>query len=209
MLTRRALGSRNKDSPKKGANLYRSGVAKRARASKALLTEDRDPPAHPPVLGGPPGRGGWRGAVLRGEAAMVSLVRTRELIPTERLATAWGLTRQALSAAAQRGEVSAVKVSNRVYCPAVFLALPRESVSQVCRALGTLAPTEKFIFWTREHGALGGKAVVAALESGRPLATVVQLAEAWALERMAQPGGLQQPLRGARRERIQRSKQPT
>jgi hypothetical protein len=114
---------------------------------------------------------------------MVNLVVAGELIPAEHLANAWGLTRQALSAAAQRGEVSVVKVSNRVYCPAVFLALPRESVSQLCRALGSMEPMEKFIFWTREHGALGGKTVAAALESGRPLGRVVQLAQAWALER--------------------------
>lgn len=171
---------------------YRERMLARAPASEAevlVLTGGliaADPGTTPrPVLSpaAAPAPTGLAGALRRGEAALVNSVKIGELVPAEKLAEAWGLTRQALSAAAQRGEVFAIKVSNRAYCPAVLLSLPRESVGQVCRALGSMDALQKFVFWTREHGALGGKSVVSALESGRPLAPVVQLAQAWARER--------------------------
>jgi hypothetical protein len=41
------------------------------------------------------------------------------------------------------------------------------------------------MFWLREHGALAGKNVAAALEAGTALAKVERLAAAWARERGA------------------------
>ena len=39
-------------------------------------------------------------------------------------------------------------------------------MATVCRALGDLGSSEKLMFWLRDHGALAGKSVAAALEAG-------------------------------------------
>ena len=137
----------------------------------------------------PPGRrrsaqatGGLAGATARGEAARVQWVKDGLVLPGEQLARAWGLTRQALAPAAERGELFAVKVGNRLYYPKSFLDMDREAVATVCRALGELGSSEKLMFWLRDHGALSGKSVAVALDSGIPLAKVQRLAAAWARE---------------------------
>jgi len=132
--------------------------------------------------------GGLAGAAARGEAARVQWVKDGLVVPGEQLAQAWGLTRQALAPAAERGEVFAVKVGNRLYYPQSFLGMDRESVARVCRALGDLGSSEKLMFWLRDHGALAGRSVAAALEAGVPLAKVERLAAAWARERGAAQG---------------------
>jgi hypothetical protein len=126
---------------------------------------------------------GLAASVARGEAARVRWIKDGLVIPGERLAQAWGLTRQALAPAAERGEVFAVKIGNRLYYPQAFEGLHRESVARVCRALGDMGPSEKLMFWLREHGALAGESVGAALESGVPVTKVERLARAWARER--------------------------
>jgi hypothetical protein len=146
-------------------------------------------PAHPQsaaVENSPaPVTGGLAGAVARGEAARVQWVKSGLIVPGERLAQAWGLTRQALAPAADRGEVFAVKVGNKLYYPQAFLEMDRETVAVVCRALGELSASEKLMFWLREHGALSGKSVATALEAGIGLAKVERLAAAWARQRGA------------------------
>ena len=132
--------------------------------------------------------GGFAGAAARGEAARVQWVKDGLVVPGEQLAQAWGLTRQALAPAAERGEVFAVKVGNRLYYPQSFLGMDRESVATICRALGDLGSSEKLMFWLRDHGALAGKSVAAALEAGVPLAKVERLAAAWQRERGAAQG---------------------
>ncbi len=129
--------------------------------------------------------GGLAGATARGEAARVKWVKDGLIVPGEQLAQAWGLTRQALAPAAERGEVFAVKVGNRLYYPQAFLGMDREAVAAICRALGELGAGEKLMFWLREHGALAGKSVAAALDAGAGLAKVERLAAAWARERGA------------------------
>jgi hypothetical protein len=129
--------------------------------------------------------GGLVGATARGEAARVQWVKAGLVVPGERLAQAWGLTRQALAPAADRGEVFAVKVGNRLYYPQAFLGMDRETVAAICRALGDLGAGEKLMFWLRNHGALAGKSVAAALEAGVAVAKVERLAAAWARERGA------------------------
>lgn len=128
-------------------------------------------------------RGGLAGATARGEAARVQWVKDGLVVPGEQLAHAWGLTRQALAPAADRGEIFAVKVGNRLFYPQAFLGMDREAVAAVCRALGDLGASEKLMFWLREHGALAGKSVAAALDQGTALAKVERLAAAWARER--------------------------
>jgi len=127
--------------------------------------------------------GGLAGAAVRGEAARVQWVKDGLVVPGEQLAQAWGLTRQALAPAADRGEVFAVKVGNRLYYPQAFLGMDREAVAAICRALGDLGASEKLMFWLREHGVLGGKGVAAALDAGVAVAKVERLATAWARER--------------------------
>jgi hypothetical protein len=129
--------------------------------------------------------GGLEGATARGEAARVQWVKDGLVVPGEQLAQAWGLTRQALAPAADRGEIFAVKVGNRLYYPQAFLGMDREAVAVICRALGDLGASEKLMFWLREHGSLAGKSVAAALEAGTALAKVERLAAAWARERGA------------------------
>lgn len=129
--------------------------------------------------------GGLAGATARGEAARVQWVKDGVVVPGEQLSKAWGLTRQALAPAAERGDVCAVKIGNRLYYPRSFLVLEREAVATVCRALGGVGSSEKLMFWLRDHGALAGKGVAAALQAGVPLAKVERLAHAWARERGA------------------------
>lgn len=88
-----------------------------------------------------------------------------------------------MAPASDRGEVSAVKVGNRLYYPQAFLGLDRDAVAIVCRALGGLGSSEKLMFWLRDHGALAGKSVAVALEARVVLAKVERLAVAWARER--------------------------
>jgi len=128
---------------------------------------------------------GLAGAALRGEAARVQWVKDGLVVPGEQLAKAWGLTRQALAPAADRGEIFAVKVRNRLYYPQAFLGIERETVAAICRALGGLGASEKLMFWLRDHGTLSGKSVAAALEAGLALTHVERLAAAWARERGA------------------------
>jgi hypothetical protein len=129
--------------------------------------------------------GGLAGAVTRGEAARVQWVKDGLVVPGEQLAQAWGLTRQALAPAAERGEVFAVKIGNRLYYPHAFLGMERATVAAICRALGDLTPSEKLMFWLREHGALAGKSVASALDARVGLVKVERLAAAWARERGA------------------------
>ena len=131
------------------------------------------------------GTGGLAGATARGEAARVQWVKDGLVVPGEHLAQAWGLTRQALAPAADRGEVFAVKVGNRLYYPQAFLGMDREAVAAICRALGDLGTSEKLMFWLRDHGTLAGKSVAAAMEAGIAVAKVERLAAAWARERGA------------------------
>lgn len=115
-------------------------------------------------------------------------VKSGELVSSAEFSSAWGLTRQAIGAAVSRGELFAVRLNHRLFYPAVFLKMERDQVAQVCRALGTMTDSEKFVFWTRSHGALAGKPVLEALKAGIPLKRVVQLAHAWARERGVELG---------------------
>jgi hypothetical protein len=173
------LGSLRSAVSKQGLQLPRTrGVQARVAHAKSTTADNQYASAN----------GGLAGATARGEAARVQWVKDGLVVPGEQLAQAWGLTRQALAPAADRGEVFAVKVGNRLYYPLAFLAMDREAVAAVCRALGDLGASEKLMFWLRDHGALAGKSVAAALEAGAGLAKVERLAAAWARERGASHG---------------------
>mgnify|MGYP001118392133 FL=1 len=173
------LGSLRSAVSKQGLQLPRTQIARARVAQAKSSTADNQ---HAPAIGG------LAGAAARGEAARVRWVKDGLVVPGEQLAQAWGLTRQALAPAAERGEVFAVKIGNRLYYPQAFLGMDREAVAAVCRALGDLGASEKLMFWLRDHGALAGKSVAAALEAGTGLAKVERLAAAWARERGASHG---------------------
>ncbi len=124
---------------------------------------------------------GLAAAVARGEAAKVEWVNSGEVVPAKELADQWGLTPQALGPATKRGEIFAVVVKRERFYPSEFLTLDRDAISVVSKALGSLSPTEKLIFWKRPHGALGGKTVPQVLTAGQ-LERAAQLAQAWAAE---------------------------
>lgn len=132
---------------------------------------------------------GLAAAAARGEAAKVEWVTSGEVIPAKTLAGVWGLTPKALRLAADLGEVFAVVVKRQRYFPKEFLELNREEVGAVSKALGSLSPSEKLIFWKRPHGALGGKTVLQLLggkKDDAQLGRVTQLAQAWAAEAQAE-----------------------
>ena len=153
--------------------------ARRGRKGKEAAVPLIPATRHLPVAGG------LVGAIARGEAARVQWIKDGLVVPGEQLAQAWGVTRQALAPACARGDLFAVKVGNRLYYASAFLTLDRESVATVCCALGGLSSSEKLTFWLREHGALAGKSVAAALDAGEPVTKVERLARAWADERGA------------------------
>ena len=124
-----------------------------------------------------PAQGGMAGAVARGDVARVEWVRSGEVVTTKALSGAWRLTPRVLASAAQRGELFAVTVHGRRYYPSEFLKLDRSDVGTVCAQLQALDPSEKLVFWKRQHGQLGGHTVFEAL-SNNQLAQVVQLAQA-------------------------------
>lgn len=140
--------------------------------------------SHSAAAASAPARAGLAAAVVRGEAARVEWVRSKEVVPAKELADAWGLTPQALGPAAKRGEVFAVTVKNQRYYPREFTQLDRDDVGAVCKQLEGMDSSEQLVFWKRKHGALSGKTVYEALSSGRrgqpQLAKVVQLAQSYA-----------------------------
>jgi hypothetical protein len=173
------LGSLRSEVSKQGLQVPRTqGIRARVAKAKSSTADNQLSQAI----------GGLAGAAARGEAARVQWVKEGLVVPGEQLAQAWGLTRQALAPAADRGEIFAVKVGNRLYYPQAFLGMDREAVAAVCRALSDLGASEKLMFWLRDHGALAGKSVAAALEAGFGLAKVERLAAAWARERGASHG---------------------
>ncbi len=76
-----------------------------------------------------------------------------------------------------------IAIDGSEYFPKALLSLDRSTAGAICRALRQLQDAEKLMFWLRDHGALGGRSVAAALEAGTPTARVTALAEAWGRER--------------------------
>ena len=147
------------------------------------LLRAKAPVSSPREGDSPVQNGGLKGAQTRGEAAKVRWVQDGDVVPGQQLAQSWGITRQALGASAARGETFSLKVGGRLYYPSKFLELERGTVSAVCIELGDLTPTQKFVFWMRVHGALGGRTVSDALHAGVAIERIVRLARAWAAER--------------------------
>ena len=123
-------------------------------------------------------------AVLRkqGEAALVGWTTYRGLLVSiPDLATAWGLTRQGLTEAADRNELFLIKIRGRLWAPAAFIGLERKAVRLVCSEMRSVDPMSQVIFWSRKHGGLRAKNVAQAIRDGH-LARVLEIARAWVEE---------------------------
>jgi hypothetical protein len=105
------------------------------------------------------------------------------VVPGPQLAQAWGIPQEALATATASSEVVSMTIDGSEYFPKALMSLDRLTAGAICRALRKLQDTEKLMFWLRDHGALGGRSVAAALGAGTPTARVTALAEAWARER--------------------------
>lgn len=125
--------------------------------------------------------GGLHGASLRGQAAVARWIAEGWLVPSTTFADAWGITRQALDQAVERGELFSIKHGNKRYYPQPLVSLEREAVSRVCKAFGRADGAEKLVFWQRPHGALSGRTAAQAVAAGQT-DRVVQLAVDWAEE---------------------------
>ena len=124
---------------------------------------------------------GFRAAAARGQEAVARWVEDGTLMASAEFAQAWGISRQALDQAVERGELFSMKLGNKRFYPRDLLRLDRPTVARVCKSLGDASAVEKLIFWLRKHGGLGGASAVDAAVGGK-VDRVAQLAEAWAEE---------------------------
>lgn len=123
---------------------------------------------------------GLQAALARGEAAKRVWVTSGDLISGAALAAAWGVSDAVLSDAVARGQAFLIFVDGQPFYPKEFAELDAETVSTIVRALGSLCAIEKYFFWRRRHGALGGMTVQQVLRSEAPdaLKRVAQFARA-------------------------------
>ncbi len=128
-------------------------------------------------------RGGLLAAQARGAAARARWIEDGLVVLGSQLAQAWGIPQETLATATASGEVVSIAIDGSEYFPKALQSLERLTAGAICRALRRLQDIEKLMFWLRDHGALGGRSVAAALEAGTPTAKVTALAEAWARER--------------------------
>ena len=128
-------------------------------------------------------RGGLAAAEVRGAAARVRWIEEGLVVPGPQLERAWGISQEMLTTATASGEAVSIAIDGSVYFPKALLSLDRSTAGAICCALRHLRDTEKLMFWLRDHGALGGRSVASALETGTPTAKVTALAGAWARER--------------------------
>ena len=124
---------------------------------------------------------GLGAAALRGQEAVARWIEEGTLMASAEFAQAWGMSRQALDQAVERGELFSMKLGNKRFYPRELLRLDRPTVARVCKALGEASAAEKLVFWLRQHGGLGGVSAVDAAAGGQA-DRVAQLAQAWAEE---------------------------
>ena len=123
-------------------------------------------------------RAAMREASLRGEAQLRKWSEDGTLVEGKRLQDAWGITRQALDKARERGEIFSFRIGGQHFYPAEALHLTREHLGQIIAALGPASAASKLIFLRRQHGSLGACTPAEAIEKGK-LAEVLRLAQAW------------------------------
>lgn len=119
-----------------------------------------------------------REAKARGEASLVQWTKDGTLVEGKQLYDAWGITRQALDKARERGDIFSIRVAGQHYYPIEAEQFTRADLAQVTRALGDISPGSKLIFIKRKHGGLGDRTPAEAVAHGK-LADVLRLAHAW------------------------------
>lgn len=118
-------------------------------------------------------------AEVRGEARLVSWTQDGTLVDSGKVKAAWGVTRQSVNAACERGEILSVWVKGQHWYPSEALKLERSALAEINRARGDVDPSSKLLFLLREHGSLGGNTAAAAVADGK-VEDVLRLAADWA-----------------------------
>lgn len=134
---------------------------------------------------------GLAAATARGKVVLQQWTQDGTLVSGDALGAVWGVNCQTLQEAEKRGDLFAVEVAGQRWYLGLLGAHCPDCVAQVCRALRGVEPTGQVIYWLRRHGGLGGKTVGQALQAGR-LERVLELARAWASERVAGPSDVSQ-----------------
>ena len=116
-------------------------------------------------------------AQARGEARLVDWTRDGTLIDSKTLADLWGITRQALDAARNRGEVFSLWVKGQHWYPGELGKFERTTFARINEALGDLDPSSKLVFLLHKHGALKGRTPADA--DGDMLDDIIRLAGGW------------------------------
>lgn len=118
-------------------------------------------------------------ANVRGEARLVNWTQDGTLVWGVTVETAWGVKRQSVDAARERGEIFSVWVKGKHWYPSEALKVERSALAAINRALGNADPSSKLLFLLRKHGALGGQTPADAVIAGKR-DDVLRLAADWA-----------------------------
>ncbi|MCK9687322.1 hypothetical protein [Scleromatobacter humisilvae] len=110
-----------------------------------------------------------------------SWVRDGLLIGGAQLSEAWNCSSQRLEQARDRDDLVSLKFRGLHWYPAPMAVVSADDVSQVSAALRGVDAISQFIFWSRNHGSIGGLTVAQAIVDGR-LRDVVRLAQSLASE---------------------------
>lgn len=125
--------------------------------------------------------GGLAGAVERGDLVRHQWRLDGTLLSPEVFATRRGVTAVELSQLEAGGQLFSLEVGGARWYPAELLRMSPSDEASLCAALDQLEPTEKLIFLMRDHGALGGVTVAAAV-AANGINRVLALAAEWRAE---------------------------
>jgi hypothetical protein len=118
-------------------------------------------------------------AQARGESRLVNWTQDGTLVPGSKVEVAWGVKRQTVDAARERGEIFSIWVKGKHWYPSEALKLERSVLAVINRALGDVDPSSKLLFLLHQHGALGGHTPADAVADGK-FDDVLRLATDWA-----------------------------
>ncbi len=118
-------------------------------------------------------------AEVRGEGRLVGWTKDGTLVEGGKVEAAWGVKRETVDAARERGEIFSVWVRGQHWYPNEALKLERSSAAAITRALGDADPSSKLLFLLHKHGALGGQVPTDAVADGK-FEDVLRLATDWA-----------------------------
>jgi len=120
---------------------------------------------------------GFAGALARGHAARQAWTQDGTVLTAAEFSAKRGITAADLATLEHRGELFSLTIDDARWYPTELLKLSPDESAVLCRALAGDDPATQLIFLMREHGALGGQTVTAAIGTGQ-LARVLQLVHA-------------------------------